>query len=197
MARAFTEEEKVRIKEQMMETALELFHDKGTKSLSIAELTKRVGIAQGSFYNFWDDKESLIVDLAAYRSVQKLKTIEKKFSASLADPRGFLSEVIYQYSLDLVRKIQAQPVYRDAFRVLKTNKKEVSGIEKLYGDFLSRLTRYWEKHKAVRRVDAQGLAHAFTGSFVLCAEREHFDEAYFDEVLKIYISGIVTKYVEV
>lgn len=46
MAKAFTEEEKIKIKESIMETALDLFHDKGTKSLSISELTKRVGIAQ-------------------------------------------------------------------------------------------------------------------------------------------------------
>ena len=65
MGRAFSEEEKEKIKEAIMETALELFHDNGTKSLSISVLTKRVGIAQGSFYNFWKDKDSLIIDLAA------------------------------------------------------------------------------------------------------------------------------------
>ena len=35
MGRAFSEEEKEKIKEAVMETALELFHDNGTKSLSI------------------------------------------------------------------------------------------------------------------------------------------------------------------
>ena len=50
MTRAFTEEEKLEIKKKIMETALDLFHDKGTKSLSIAELTRRVGIGQGTFY---------------------------------------------------------------------------------------------------------------------------------------------------
>ena len=82
MAKAFTEEEKIKIKEDIMETAIDLFHEKGKKSLSISELTKRVGIAQGSFYNFWKDKESLIIDLMAYRSIQKLNDIEKKFSNS-------------------------------------------------------------------------------------------------------------------
>jgi len=49
MAKAFTEEERNRIKEKIMETALDLLHDKGTKALNISELTKRAGIAQGSF----------------------------------------------------------------------------------------------------------------------------------------------------
>ena len=90
MAKAFTEEEKIKIKEDIMETALDLFHEKGKKSLSISELTKRVGIAQGSFYNFWKDKESLIIDLMAYRSIQKLNDIEKEFSNSLTNPKKFL-----------------------------------------------------------------------------------------------------------
>ena len=53
MAKAFTEQERIQIKEKILETALDLFHDKGTKALSIAELTKRAGIAQGSFYNLF------------------------------------------------------------------------------------------------------------------------------------------------
>ena len=32
MAKAFTEEEKIKIKEDIMETALDLFHEKGKKS---------------------------------------------------------------------------------------------------------------------------------------------------------------------
>ena len=41
MAKAFTEQERIEIKEKILEAALELFHDKGTKALNIAELTKR------------------------------------------------------------------------------------------------------------------------------------------------------------
>ena len=55
MPKAFSEEEKEQIKNQILETAVELFHDKGTKSINIQELTRRAGIAQGSFYSFWKD----------------------------------------------------------------------------------------------------------------------------------------------
>ena len=144
MAKAFTEEEKIKIKESIMETALDLFHDKGTKSLSISELTKRVGIAQGSFYNFWKDKESLIIDLMAYRSIQKLGNIEREFSNSLTNPKKFLSEVIYKYSIDMTEKIKTQPIYQEAFRIFANqDSKKVNRVENLYGDFLDRLIDYW------------------------------------------------------
>ncbi|EGS37176.1 MULTISPECIES: TetR/AcrR family transcriptional regulator [unclassified Veillonella] len=198
MAKAFTEEEKIKIKESIMETALDLFHDKGTKSLSISELTKRVGIAQGSFYNFWKDKESLIIDLMAYRSIQKLGNIEREFSNSLTNPKKFLSEVIYKYSIDMTEKIKTQPIYQEAFRIFANqDSKKVNRVENLYGDFLDRLIDYWYKNNVVKSVDKQGLSNAFVGSFVICSNYFHFNKDTFEEVLNIYIQSIVFKYIEI
>ena len=198
MAKAFTEEEKIKIKESIMETALDLFHDKGTKSLSISELTKRVGIAQGSFYNFWKDKESLIIDLMAYRSIQKLGNIEREFSNSLTNPKKFLSEVIYKYSIDMTEKIKTQPIYQEAFRIFANqDSKKVNRVENLYGDFLDRLIDYWYKNSVVKSVDKQGLSNAFVGSFVICSNYFHFNKDTFEEVLNIYIQSIVFKYIEI
>lgn len=198
MGKAFSEEEKEKIKENIMNTAIELFHNNGLKSLSISELTKRVGIAQGSFYNFWKDKDSLIIDLAAYRSDQKLKALEEKFSNSIKDPTGFLTEVIYKYSLDLMQKIKTQPVYEEAFKILKTKKSdEMNQIEKLYGEFLKKLVIYWKEKSVVKTADEYGLANAFIGSFLLCTDYYLFDEKYFEDILKTYISAIATKYIKV
>lgn len=197
MAKAFTEEEKIKIKRHIMETALDLFHDKGKKSLNISELTKRVGIAQGSFYNFWKNKEALIIDLMAYRSIQKLEEIEKEFSDSLACPQKFLTDVIYQYAIDIIGKIKTQSIYREAFRIfVSQDSKKTNGIESLYSKFLDRLIDYWLKNNAVKAVDKQGLSNAFVGSFVLCSNYVHFNEDTFEEVLQIYIQSIVCRYIE-
>ena len=198
MPKAFTEEERIKIKEALMETALDLFHDKGTKALSIAELTKRVGIAQGSFYHFWKDKDALIIELIVYRSNQKLRTIEKKFSTSLTDPTAFLTDMVYKSSIDLMIKIQSQPIYQDAFKLFEAKgQNEAHKIEILYQDFLGKLIWYWEQHSAITRVDQKGLMSAFIGSAVLCSQCYQFDEAYFNDVLRTYIAGVVHKYIEV
>ena len=181
-----------------MEAALDLFHDKGTKALSIAELTKRAGIAQGTFYNFWKDKEALIIELIAYRASQKLYAIEKKFSNSLTAPAEFLTDIIYKSSIDLMVKIQTQPIYKDAFKLFEAKgQHEVHKIEILYQDFLARLIQYWMENGAIKRVDQKGLMNAFIGSSILCVQYYQFDEAYFNEVLRTYIAGIVNKYIEV
>ena len=198
MARAFTEEERIKIKEKIMEAALDLFHDKGTKALSIAELTKRAGIAQGTFYNFWKDKEALIIEVITYRSIQKLHNIEKEFPHSLKDPAAFLTDIVYRYSIDLVIKIKTQPVYKDAFKIFEAKgPQEAHKMEVLYQDFFERLIQYWLKNGAIKRVDKKGLMNAFVGSSILCARYSQFDEAYFNEILRTYIAAMVNKYIEV
>ena len=198
MAKAFSEEERIKIKEEIIKAALELFHDKGSRSLSIAKLTKRVGIAQGSFYNFWKDKEELIIDLMAYRSMQKLNNIEKELSNSLTDPTGFLSDIIYKYSLDMLQKIKTRNIYKDAFKIFTAQDKDkAKKIEKLYTEFLDRSIINWKENNAVKNVNRQGLSDAFTGSFVFCLSYMHFNEETFEETLYIYIKSIVSRYIEV
>lgn len=128
MAKAFSSDEKLEIGQKIMDTALEIFHESGTKGLSIKELTTRVGIAQGSFYNFWKDKDALLLDVMQYRSAQKLAVIEKHFNKSLDNPVKFLSDIIYEYSIDLKEKCEAKPIYAEALSMLV--KKMKAGLMK-------------------------------------------------------------------
>ncbi len=198
MAKAFSEAEKIEIKKKILETALDLFHDKGIKSISIKELTKRAGIAQGSFYSFWQDKDSLIMELVFYRSQQKLKLIEQKFPSSLENPLQFLADIIFVYSTDLMQKIQSQQTYNDAFNVFyKKNNGDINYVKALYVEFLRKLIGYWKDKQVIKNADEDGIASAFIGSFVLCLNAKQFELAYFEDILKIYIINVLKQYIEV
>lgn len=195
MAKAFTEAQRLEIREKMMETAIELFHENGAKALSIQELTKRVGISQGGFYTFWKDKESLIIDVMCYRSEQKLNDIEKNFSHSLTDPVQFLVDVIYEYSMDIVRKIETKPIYKDSFQIFERS--EDKRIKRLYARFLDNLVSYWKEHDAIQNATVEGLYNALVGSSVLCSNYNQFDEEYFGELLRVYLYHAISKYLQI
>ena len=196
MAKAFSEEEKEQIKIHIMETALDLFHDKGTKSLSIQELTKRVGIAQGSFYSFWKDKDALVLDVMHFRAQQKLDLLEQRFPDSLPDPVGFLTEIIYVNSMDLMHKGQNQPVYSQSFAILsRVNVDTENRFGVVYQYFLEKLASYWKEHGAVRNVDVRGLVNVFAGSFVLFSNFVQFDPEYFDQILKAFIEDNARRFI--
>lgn len=189
MPRAFSEEERTQIRERLLETALDLFHENGKKSLSIAELTRRAGIAQGSFYSFWPDKDALIADLVTYRARQKLSKLgaqKPKRGESLTD---FLTRLLLETSLDMTHKIRTLPMYAEAFALFR-NKERMQGLLQLYGEFLSRITG--EK----QRVDREGLEAVMTGAFVLCAEAGLFNEKYFGEILETYLKSGLARYLQ-
>lgn len=196
MAKAFSENEKMEIKQKMMEIALNLFHESGARGLSIKELTARTGIAQGSFYNFWEDKDALIIDVMQYRSVQKLAALEKNFEKSLTNPPQFLADIIYEYSLDLKEKCEMKPIYEDAIqRLASKNRDKILKISRLYAEFIEKLAKYWKEKGVVREVDERGLLGAFTGSFILFSNHSKFEKEYFDDVLRLFIEGVTKKYI--
>lgn len=197
MSKAFSEDEKLNIKQKIMEVAIEIFHESGTKGLSIKELTKRAGIAQGSFYNFWKDKDALIMDVMQYRLAQKLEIAKQSFDKSLENPVKFLVDIIYEHSIDLKEKYKKKPIYAEALNMLsKKNGNRVYEANSLYTDFINKLAEYWKERNAVKDVDEKGLINAFTGSFLLFSNYYKFEEEYFNDILKAFISAVVKKYIE-
>ncbi|MBU4438889.1 MAG: TetR/AcrR family transcriptional regulator [Firmicutes bacterium] len=77
MPKIYSNEKRQEIRSQLMMVGLELIKQNGFKKMSIQELTKRVGIAQGTFYNFFSSKEMLVYELAdAYQQSTNLKLEE-------------------------------------------------------------------------------------------------------------------------
>ena len=197
MSKAFSEYEKLNIKQKIMEAAIEIFHESGTKGLSIKELTKRAGIAQGSFYNFWKDKDALIMDVMQYRLSQKLEIAKQSFDESLENPVKFLVDIIYEHSIDLKEKYKKKPIYAEALNMLsKKTENRVYEANSLYTDFINKLAEYWKEQNAVKDVDEKGLINAFTGSFLLFSNYYKFEEEYFNDILKVFISAVVKRYIE-
>lgn len=86
MPKVYSEEKRREIKESLMKSGLEIIRQYGMKRMSIEELTKRVGIAQGTFYNFFKSKEVLVYELAcAYE-----KRLEEEVK-SIVRTEGYLS----------------------------------------------------------------------------------------------------------
>ncbi|MCY9375148.1 TetR/AcrR family transcriptional regulator [Bacillus sp. T17B1] len=63
MARGFTHHEKEAIQETLLKQGQEHFIRYGFKKTNISELSKLAGIAQGTFYKFYDSKEALFFDI--------------------------------------------------------------------------------------------------------------------------------------
>ena len=76
-------EEKKRItRERILRTALELFAEKGYHETTVAEITKLAGVAKGTFFNYFQTKEEVLLSVGSYQIVW----LKNRFAEIQASP---------------------------------------------------------------------------------------------------------------
>src|SRR5512135_636629 len=63
MPKAFSEREKELIKSRLLEQGYKLFSAYGLKKTNVEEIAAAAGISKGAFYNFYESKEALFMDV--------------------------------------------------------------------------------------------------------------------------------------
>ena len=139
MGKAYSSDERSDIRIRIMEAALDLYHENGARTLNIREIVKRAGISLGSFYNFWPDKDSLVLDVMRYRAVQKLDAITPRFKESLDDPIRFLTELICSWVIDMKEKFDSKPIYREGITFLLSSQDNGTDRSRASSSFVSLL----------------------------------------------------------
>ncbi|MCR5033264.1 MAG: TetR/AcrR family transcriptional regulator [Lachnospiraceae bacterium] len=198
MGKAYTQEEKDDIRKKIWEAGLELFHAEDEKSLNIRRITEKAGISLGSFYHFYEDKESLLRDLVIYRSSQKLDVIRESFPASKQDPRGYLEKQIYFHLTDMGEKIRTKAIYRDTFREeVETERNNAALFMKLFAAFLEELQEFWKKEHVRATMEIAGILDLVRGAEAYYRAKPLMKEEHFDALLQDLIHDGICRYVKV
>ncbi len=196
MGKAYTSDERSDIRVRIMEAALEHYHDNGSKTLNIREIAKKAGISPGGFYNFWPDKDSLILDVMKYRASQKLDLIRPLFKGSEKDPIGFLSSQICFWCADMKGKLDTKPIYRESMDFLQgVSEEKGSRFLSLYSDFFNDLKEYWLKAGAVEAMDIEGVTNLIISVSILLSNSEKIDNKYFQELISSFTVAGLSEYI--
>ena len=59
------QQQREQARQTIMDTSIQLFRKDGYEATTIEKITKTVGIAKGTFYNFYDSKKDILVQWAA------------------------------------------------------------------------------------------------------------------------------------
>ncbi|MUL65757.1 hypothetical protein BOO86_14880 [Mycobacterium sp. CBMA 234] len=131
MAVAFTPHEKGSIARVLVDTAERLFATQGLKKTSLDELVRPVGIAKGSFYAFFDSKESLYLEVMLRRA--------PRVGAALAEVLG--RPITEDNLVALMQAITGVLVDDPFYRRLLTHADELTAVARRVGpEQLARVT---------------------------------------------------------
>lgn len=75
----FSEKKRAEISRQIKETALKLFEEKGIRKTTVAELAASVGIAKGTFYNFYATKGQLVAEIVDDYNAAAERELRERF----------------------------------------------------------------------------------------------------------------------
>ena len=77
--RVFTEEEREKLRESMLDQAIPLLEEYGMKHMSVDKITKKVGIGKSTFYNFFSSKEEYVSYALEHNRKKVFEELDKKF----------------------------------------------------------------------------------------------------------------------
>ena len=90
-ARNFSEQQKEKLREQLLITGFELLKQFGYRKMTIDDITKKCAIAKGTFYRFFKSKEDFIYELMIYE-----RNKEKQALLASLDVDGHLSQSAFK-----------------------------------------------------------------------------------------------------
>lgn len=108
MPRHFTEVEKREIKHSLLKTARKLFVKFGFSKTTIMDITKEAGIGKGSFYQFYNSKGDIFLEVY---QIEREK-IRKKIVTMHAEEKGDFAAKLESLIHDLITILNNNPILR-------------------------------------------------------------------------------------
>ena len=187
--RVFTEEEKSQIKLIMLEAGFPLIKKYGMTHTTISKITEAAGIAKGTFYHFWKNKEEYMADLILYH---RQKMIPVLISEDVLNGKRKLGEEEARKYLHAVvdEEISIYPhlTLEDEAKLFKNTDTFEPDIEKesaITGELLRHLDN-------VRKDVNLPLIANMTKLLVIASEsREELHEAVYKETIDILVDTIL------
>lgn len=110
--RGFNDEERRDIKNQLIETARERFTRYGFQKTTVQEITDSVGIAEGTFYQFFDSKSELYMRVLVQEQDEVIDAVESDLRG-LTDPADQLDQLFRTW----MREFEQRPLLLKSHRV--------------------------------------------------------------------------------
>lgn len=198
MGKPFSQEEREQVQETLRRTGLKLLAENGIRNVSIRELTRQAGIAQGGFYTFYKNKEEFVIDLFLLRIREKTDAMLERKEETLKDPQKFVADLLYKEGMHLKENKAFNNQASGTLEFFsRYGGRAGSKSMAIYRTFLEKLIRYWEENGYTVECDVEGILNVGIMSSVLFSNAELIDEEYFSRIYREYCQSETARFLRV
>ena len=168
--------------------AKELFSTKGFKDTNISEITKKAGMAVGTFYNYYASKEKLFMDIFLEENAKLKRHCIQSIDLSQAPL------VVVEQMLKLnAEGIQSNPILREwynrsVFEKIQQAYCEENGadsVDFLYDSFYELVTLWQSQGKMRKDISRKMIMMIFAAIINIDTHKEEIGLEYFPELQRV------------
>ncbi|QTD41774.1 TetR/AcrR family transcriptional regulator [Sporosarcina sp. Te-1] len=193
MAKGFSEEERILINEQLLNSAEECWSIYGLKKTTVDELVKRVGISKGAFYLFYPSKELLFFKvLERIDERVKCKMLENA-QASNEEPKQIFIHTVQELFLEIQKNPWLLNLQNGDYEhiIKKLPKEEIAQHLKKDEEGIARLLTYLNIDH-----DSGFVSSALKSIFFTLLHKNEIGEDHFDQVIQLFIKSLANQLFE-
>jgi AcrR family transcriptional regulator len=187
----FTDAKRERVRESLRNTGRELFARHGIRKTTISELTEAVGIGHGTFYQFYDSKEELYIDILEAYTEELLPRLLSNSFEEHDDPEDAIAAFL-ELSLD---EIESNPFFQqiiveDDLDLLREQYSEEEAENTGYMKYILPYIEQWYDDGRVTGPDPETVAHAIDAMGYLTLHVEDIGEDRYPAVRDTLIAAV-------
>ncbi|MCR5321520.1 MAG: TetR/AcrR family transcriptional regulator [Lachnospiraceae bacterium] len=181
MYKPVNSDERIQIREKIIEAALELIKQLGVTHTSVSRITEQVGIGKGTFYHYFASKEELIYVLMEKQAEESgqdfLRRLHGREKMSVEEGKAFLryiierDSIIYGYMTDADMKKMEKILGAEKYRRISLEEDPFSGV-KAYLSHVEGVRQDIDIKVFGRLVSAAGFVHQHWNEYPHLVERE-------------------------
>ncbi len=174
--------------------AKELFSEKGFKDTNIAEITRKTGVAVGTFYLYYASKEKLFFDIFMEENL-KLKQLCLDSLDYSASPQTIIEQML-RINMEgfatnpILRQWYQSNVYQKLEQVFR-KENALDSMTFLYDAFLVLVERWQAEGKMRRDIDSKMIMMLFAAIINMDTHKEEIGLEFFPELLQIMTNLVI------
>lgn len=173
-----------------------LFTEKGFKDTNVSEITKRAGIATGTFYNYYTSKDILFMEIYLEEN-KKLKQFTLDKVDVEAHPLKVVGEAMHLNTIGM----QKNPILRewynkDVFNRIEQVYREENGIDQVdfvYGFFFELIKKWQQEDKMRKDIEPEMIMAIFSAIINVDTHKDEIGLQYFPKLMDYLIEFIVNE----
>ncbi|MCG3420661.1 TetR/AcrR family transcriptional regulator [Oceanobacillus jordanicus] len=189
----FGQREKEWIQQDLLTKGRDLFVKQGLKKTSISDITKSVGIAQGSFYNFYESKEVLYLEILEQEEEKiREQLVLPFFQSGNVTRESFKSFLMEAFSVmetnAFIRQLFDEGIMESLLRKLPEEK--VAHLVNSDVDFFTPLVEKLQRENVIVEEQSEVVIQLLRMVFLLFLQKQQIGEEHFAESMDLLLTFI-------